>query len=119
MTAITTQIVQAPKGGWLGDAVKAQIRAGDTQALLRAIATLASAWMNAAGVHPAAYRSVMRSEVAGCQRKSLSPPPDAAQRAFLAAGCDLLDVLALSHEGGQALRDLGFEPVPDSTERKG
>ena len=38
------------------------------------------------------------------------------QRALLAAACDVVDLLTKSPEDRQALRDLGFQPVPEQVE---
>jgi len=101
---------------WLDDETRADIHAGDQRALLRAIGTLAGAWMRTAGTSPDCRRLVTCSETAGCLRNPTPTTP--VQRAFLAAGCDVLDLLALSPEGRQAIHDLGFEPIAHHAKRK-
>jgi len=95
---------------------RGEMLAGDQQAMLRAIAQLAGKWMRAAGAHPSFHPLITHSDIAGCHRTPA--PTDAVQRAFLAAGCDLLDVLSLSDQGLQALHDLGFRPITQHAERQ-
>jgi len=98
-------VVHVPECAWIGEELVAKVRMGDTQALLWAIVTLAGAWLRGSGVHPEHYQAVSRTDIAGCKHEQHSPPPDAVQRAFWAAGCDLLDLLALSPEGQKTIQD--------------
>jgi len=108
-----------PAASWLNDETRANIQADDTQAMLRAVATLASAWIRTAGTHPACWPLVTHSEIAGCLRNRAATPTDPVQRTFLAAGCDMLDLLALSPQGRQAIEQLGFKPVSQHAKAKG
>jgi len=97
---------------------------GQNQAVFLALANLAKVWMRNACVPPGIAARVTKSFLAGCVWHDIKAPeelsrPDAVQRAFLAAGCDLVETLALSPEGRQALRDLGFEPVSKDAETEG
>ncbi len=93
----------------------AQIEQGDADTLISGIACLAAYWMQLGG-----YRLADRKEV-GMTRAAAGHPDDdpqstPEQRALLAAGCDLYDMLALHPQGRQALRKLGAEPFPEDSE---
>jgi len=115
-TPTTPNTAPPAAAAWLDNDTRASILAGDPSAMLRAMTSLAGKWMRAAGAHPSFYPLISRSDIAGCHRNPA--PTDPVQRAFLAAGCDVLDLLSLSPEGLQAIHDLGFEPIAHHAERK-
>lgn len=86
----------------------AAVRAGSSTALLQAILALARLWMSQAG-HPIAV-PVSASSVAVLE--------DTTKAGLLAAGADLVSLLAQSPEGRQAIRDFGLEPILQHVERE-
>ena len=72
----------------------------------KALAALAGRWFEAAGF----------SIAFPCLPSDIACEGAAASAGFLAAAVELRDLLAQSPQGRQALRDLGFEPVPQNVE---
>lgn len=75
---------------------------------LQALAAMAARWFDAAGFNIAFP----------CVASDVAREGDCARAGLLAAAMELRDLLAQSSQGRQALRDLGFEPVPKHVEGK-
>jgi len=118
MTTTTNQPDRKPSNGWIADEAKERIRTGDTQVLLRAIVMQAETWTRIANVPLEHHERVRHSHVAGGMRRPMSlEPPNEVQRAFLAAGCDLLDLMKLSPVGRQVIEDIcNAVPAGDATD---
>ena len=96
---------------WIGRELAARIANGDEPALLRGLLVLAGHWMEKGGSHMKFRDRVCMADVAGPMphgRQQRTPE----QRAFLAVGCDLLDLVRSSPQGRKALADFLAEPVP-------
>lgn len=74
------------------------------------IAKLAESWIERCGVPLSSRYRLGALDLAVGQKGSTE-----GERALLAAACDLIDTLAASPEGRQALRDLGFDPLLQNT----
>lgn len=72
----------------------------------RVLAALAARWFDAAGSHIAF----------SCVASDVAREGDCSKAGLLAAAVELRELLAQSPQGRQALRDLGFEPVPKNIE---
>ena len=72
----------------------------------KALAAMAARWFDAAQFNIAFP----------CLPSDIAREGSAASAGFLAAAVELRDLLAQSPQGRQALRDLGFEPVPQNVE---
>lgn len=86
--------------------VLSKLSAGETQALIMAVASFAGQLLRQAGLHPNAVYATML----------VTLPPVQAGKA--AAAIDLVRLLAHSPHGREALRDLGLEPVLHHVERE-
>lgn len=83
--------------------------AGSVYPLPNALALMARDWMRRAGYELAWRHQIQATDfVFGDESQE--------QRVLLAAACDVVDLLAQSPDGRQALRDLGFEPVLQNIE---
>lgn len=85
--------------------------AGSTPPLPAALALMARDWMQRGGWDIAWRHRVQATDLVTGD----APTPE---RVLLAAACDLVDLLAESPDGRQALRDLGFEPILQDFEGK-
>lgn len=83
------------------------IGSGDVDALVRALARLAIGWIRFGGVP--GRNIALTDVVANDPASSVQRSPE--QRALLAAGCDLYDLLAETPQGREALLQLGAKPV--------
>lgn len=92
------------------------LRSEDPQGLARALVFLAQTWIGIGGSHIRARHAISATAFAtgGIGDRQQKTPE---QRAFLAAGCDLYDVLAASPLGHKALSDLILQPVAKDTDR--
>lgn len=87
---------------WIGSALAPLIASGDEAALLRGLLVLAGHWMEKGGSHMRFRDRVCMVDVAGpMPRGRQQRTPE--QRAFLAAGCDLFDLVTSSPQGRAAL----------------
>lgn len=84
---------------------------GSDVSLPKAAAQMAHGWMQKAG-----WDLLFRYSIQSTDLVVGSGSPQ--ERVLLAAACDLVDLLAQSPEGRQALRDLGLEPVLENFEGK-
>ncbi len=98
------------KLNWMGLRTAKGIAEGDNEILLRGLLFLARHWMALGGVPFLRRDMVSLSEIVLTNPAELQPKT-AEQRTFLAAGCDLYDVLTHSPQGREALLHLGLEPV--------
>lgn len=110
VTAVTSQrtsqfsgSTSRPVAGFSPATVES-LASGDTDALLRCLWFLARKWFSSGG-------SMLPARDAISMTKLVERSPE--QRAFLAAGCDLYDVLISSPQGREALLNLGLQPVRD------
>ena len=78
--------------------------AGSVHPLPMALALMAQGWMRRAGWDISVRYQIQATDLVRDDGKS-------ANHALLAAACDVVDLLAQSPDGRQALRDLGLEPV--------
>lgn len=110
VTAVTSQRTSQFSGSTsrpvagLSPASVESLASGDTDALLRCLWFLARKWFSSGG-------SMLPARDAISMTKLVERSPE--QRAFLAAGCDLYDVLISSPQGREALLNLGLQPVLD------
>jgi len=121
--------VHAPECAWLGEELMADVKSGDHQAMLWAIGNLARALMDSAGFKPDDGRIATRRARLGHILRRTMPQsslgeatlelPEPVRIAFLAAGCELLEILALSPGGRKALCDFGFQPIAQDAEAEG
>ncbi|MEH3087694.1 MAG: hypothetical protein PGN26_14435 [Xylophilus ampelinus] len=94
---------------WAGVAATQRLMDGDQVELLRLLLLLSRRWMQAAGpLLQWRQRMAMTDALAS---EWNSRPRTTEQRALLAAGCDLFDLVASTPQGWQALLDLGFDVV--------
>lgn len=84
-----------------------QVAADDESAFLKALISLASSWMDAAGGSVGDRNEIMATTCLSC--------PDLRAAVLLAAGVDLLRVLELSPKGRKALADFCGEPFLEET----
>jgi len=98
----------------MGPATAAKIAAGEQTALLTSLLFLAAHWMEQGGI-PRFARDLAAMTDALPKGSTRS----AEQRALLAAGCDLYDLLTHAPQGRQALQDLLAQPVAHDAEGKG
>ncbi|CAJ49060.1 putative phage protein [Bordetella avium 197N] len=91
-----------PAAAGLGPASIAALQSGDQAAVYRVLWLLAGNWLERGGSFLKARHTISASMIAG-----RAPT----QAAFLAAGCDLYDLLAQIPQGRQALHDLLAKPV--------
>lgn len=83
------------------------VAAGDEGALLQSLWFLVRAWLRAGG-------SCLEARPALSASVSVARPAE--ERVFLAAGCDLYDLLMLSPQGREAVLKLGLEPLLEEPE---
>ncbi|RZS80627.1 hypothetical protein EV675_3239 [Pigmentiphaga kullae] len=89
---------------WIGSALAPLIASGDEAALLRGLLVLAGHWMEKGGSHMKFRDRVCMADVAGpMPRGRQQRTPE--QRAFLAAGCDLFDLVTSSPQGRAAFEN--------------
>jgi len=105
----------SPRVRWVGVALSQEVASGDPAALRRALLLLAKHWMEKGEASIRARDGVSMSDVSGPTPLG-SPKRTAEQRAFLAAGCDLYDLVTSSAEGRKALADLGLQPLSQQRE---
>jgi hypothetical protein len=91
----------------LGPSSIEALQSGDDAAVYRVLWLLAGSWLERGGSFLQARQAVSASKIAA------SEP---AKAAFLAAGCDLHDLLAQVPQARQALLDLGAKPVTKNAE---
>jgi len=96
---------------WIGSKLAAEISGGDDAALLHGLLVLAGHWMEKGGSHMRFRDRICMADVAG-PMPGARQPRSPEQRAFLAAGCDLYDLVTASAQGRQALSDLLLQPIP-------
>lgn len=80
-----------------------------TDSLPTRLVQLANAWMEAAGAHLLFLRCLRSADL-------VTGEDSPAKRALMAAARDLVELLAQTPEGRQALRDFGLEPVLEQVE---
>lgn len=95
-----------------------KIAADEQGALMTALLCLAAHWMEQGGM-PRFGRSLAAMTDALSTESNRFAPCSAEQRALLAAGCDLHDLLVHSPQGRQALEDLLAKEVSYHAEGKG
>lgn len=78
--------------------------AGSVHPLPMALALMALGWMLRSGVDISWHYRIRATDLVREDGKS-------GDHLLLSAACDVVDLLAQSPEGRQALRDLGLEPV--------
>lgn len=78
--------------------------AGSVHPLPLALALMAQGWMLRAGVDISWRYKIQATDLVHDDGKS-------ANHALLAAACDVVDLLAQSPDGRQALRELGLDPL--------
>lgn len=101
--------LSTPAAAGLGPASIAVLQSGDQAAVYRVLWLLAGSWLERGGSFLKARYAISASMIAG------SAPT---QAAFLAAGCDLYDLLAQVPQARQALLDLSAKPVAKEAERE-
>ena len=82
-----------------------RLESGDTETLLALLSQLARRWVEIGGAPVQAWDILSFSDVAASDL-AREPQKTPEQRAFLAAGCDLLSLLSLAPEGRKAVRHL-------------
>lgn len=102
----------------MGPDTASNIALGDQGALMTALLCLAAHWMEQGGI-PRFGRSLAAMTDALPKESGRFSMRTAEQRALLAAGCDLHDLLAQSPQGRQALKDLLAKEVSYHAEGKG
>ena len=82
-----------------------QLESGDIETLLSLLVSFSRRWVEISGVPVQAWGSMCFSDVAA-NDLAREPQKTPEQRAFLAAGCDLLHLLSLTPKGREAVRHL-------------
>jgi hypothetical protein len=95
-----------------------KVAVGDPKALMTALLCLAGHWMEQGGM-PRFSRSFVAMTDALPKDSDRFAQRPAEQRALLAAGCDLHDLLTHSPQGRQALEDLLAKPIAHHPKGKG
>lgn len=82
-----------------------QLESGDIETLLSHLVSFSRRWLEISGVPVQAWGGMCFSDVAASDL-TREPQKTPEQRAFLAAGCDLLNLLSLTPKGREAIRHL-------------
>lgn len=97
------------KFGLTTDQIQA-LEAGDIGTLIMSLACFARHWLKISGFPIQALNAISFSDIAANNNSNpINTTPE--QRAFLAAGCDLIKLLNLTPQGRQAILHLFGQPV--------
>lgn len=99
----------------LSPLLAARIAAGEEAALLQALLAYARSWVESAGSRLEHREAISCVHVAADLRPKYSAGSTPEQRALLAAGCDLFDLLAATPQGRKAIADFLGNPVFQET----
>lgn len=101
----------------LNEADQSKLGSGDLEFLVAVLTRFAESWMEISGCPAQAWASVAHTDVAADRINAFnSTTPE--QRAFLAAGCDLLGLLTLTPQGREAFNNLISDPLSQDAKRK-
>lgn len=99
----------------LGQKDQAQLESGDLDFLVTVLTYFAKHWVEVSGYPAQAWFLTSFTNIAA-NNASATKGTTPEQRAFLAAGCDLLDLLALTPQGRKAISHFIGEPLSQEVE---